>query len=91
MISAAVVPSAPAKPDRMGGLVISFLIALALGVLVGVLAEMRDDSFRDVNEVKQRLPIPVLAVVPEMNAGKTEKRVLLPPYPQRAEHPDTLN
>lgn len=91
VISPAVVPAAPAKPDRMGGLVISFLIALALGVLVGVLAEMRDESFRDVNEVKQRLPMPVLAVVPEMGAAKGEKRVLLPQYPQRPSVPETIN
>ena len=38
---------------------------------------MRDDSLRDGTEVRERLTLPVLAVVPNMQ-GKTEKRVLMP-------------
>lgn len=90
VISAATVPVAPASPDRMGGTIIALLIALAMGILGSVLVEARDDSIRDVAEVKERLPLPVLAVVPEM-AGKTEKRVLMPNYPQRPVHPEALN
>jgi polysaccharide chain length determinant protein (PEP-CTERM system associated) len=76
-VSPAGVPVVPAKPDRMTGLLISFLIALGLGVLTGVVLEMRDDSIRDTEELRERLPIPVLAVVPNMQ-GKAEKRVLMP-------------
>ena len=39
--------------------------------------EMRDDSIRDGHELRERLTLPVLAVVPNMQ-GKTEKRVLMP-------------
>jgi hypothetical protein len=42
-----------------------------------VVLEMRDDSIRDGSELRERLPLPVLAVVPNMQ-GKTEKRVLMP-------------
>jgi polysaccharide chain length determinant protein (PEP-CTERM system associated) len=90
VISAATIPVTPAKPDRMGGFLLAFLIALALGILVGVLVEMRDDSIRDPTEVKERLPIPVLAVVPQLG-GKTERRVLAPEIPQRNVSADTLN
>jgi hypothetical protein len=38
---------------------------------------MRDDSIRDTQELRDRLPLPVLAVVPNMQ-GKAEKRVLMP-------------
>lgn len=79
VISPAGVPAVPARPDRMGGLVISLLIALALGVLTAVVLEMRDDSIRDSSELKERLPLPVLAVVPNMQTMKAEKRVLMPP------------
>jgi hypothetical protein len=59
------------------GLLIAFLVALGLGILTGVVLEMRDDSIRDTQELRERLPLPVLAVVPNMQ-GKGEKRVLMP-------------
>ncbi|MFL5321564.1 MAG: GumC family protein [Myxococcaceae bacterium] len=78
VISPAVTPSAPARPDRMSGLMLAFLVALGLGVLTAVVVELRDDSIRDPATVKQSLPpMPVLAVIPQLS-GKTEKRVLMP-------------
>lgn len=76
-ISPAGVPVAAARPDRVSGLLIAFLLALGVGVLTGVVMEMRDDSIRDTQELRDRLPLPVLAVVPNMQ-GKVEKRVLMP-------------
>ncbi|HEX8438673.1 GumC family protein [Archangium sp.] len=77
VVSPAGVPVTPARPDRMSGLLIAFLLALGTGVLTGVVLEMRDDSIRDTQELRERLPLPVLAVVPNMQ-GKGEKRVLMP-------------
>jgi uncharacterized protein involved in exopolysaccharide biosynthesis len=77
VISPAGVPNHPARPDRVTGMMIALLVALGLGVLTGVVLEMRDDSIRDGSELRERLPLPVLAVVPNMQ-GKTEKRVLMP-------------
>jgi len=77
VISPAFVPSAPAKPDRPTAFLIAFLIALGLGVLTAVVIELRDDSVRDLNQIKERLPLPILAVVPQMN-GRAARRVLLP-------------
>lgn len=79
VISPAELPMSPAKPDRFGGAMIVLLVALALGVLTAVMLEMRDDSLRDVQEVKGRLPLQVLAVVPRIQ-GKSEKRVLMPAH-----------
>jgi polysaccharide chain length determinant protein (PEP-CTERM system associated) len=77
VVSPAGVPTIAAKPDRVSGMIIAFLVALALGVLTTVMLEMRDDSIRDTQELRDRLPLPVLAVVPNMQ-GKAEKRVLMP-------------
>ena len=77
VISPATTPVAAAKPDRVSGLLICLLVALGLGVLTGVVLEMRDDSIRSSAELRERLPLPVLAVVPNMQ-GKGEKRVLTP-------------
>jgi polysaccharide chain length determinant protein (PEP-CTERM system associated) len=76
-VSPAGVPVTPARPDRLTGLLIAFLLALGVGVLTAVVLEMRDDSIRDTQELRERLPLPVLAVVPNMQ-GKVEKRVLMP-------------
>ncbi|HYI02571.1 GumC family protein [Hyalangium sp.] len=92
VISPAGVPAVAARPDRFGGLLISLLIALGVGVLTGVVLEMRDDSIRDGHELRERLTLPVLAVVPNMQ-GKTEKRVLMPSSSTRngISSPTTLN
>ena len=76
-LSPAGVPVAEARPDRLSGLLICLLLALGVGVITGVVLEMRDDSIRDTQELRERLPLPVLAVVPNMQ-GKVEKRVLMP-------------
>ena len=78
VISAAAAPSAPARPDRLSGLLVCALLALGLGLLVGVVKDMRDDSLRDPAEVRDRLPLPVLAVVPSLNGKATARRVLAP-------------
>lgn len=92
VISPAGVPVTPARPDRFGGMLIALLIALVIGVLSGVVLEMRDDSIRDGHELRERLTLPVLAVVPNMQ-GKTEKRVLMPTSQTRngISSPTTLN
>jgi polysaccharide chain length determinant protein (PEP-CTERM system associated) len=92
VISPAGVPATPARPDRFGGMLIALLVALGAGVLTGVLIEMRDDSIRDSQELRDRLTLPVLAVVPNMQ-GKTEKRVLMPTSQTRngISSPTTLN
>jgi len=77
VVSPAGVPVSAARPDRVGGVLIAFLVALGLGVLTAVVLEMRDDSIRDTQDLRERLPLPVLAVVPNMQ-GKAEKRVLMP-------------
>jgi succinoglycan biosynthesis transport protein ExoP len=92
VISPAGVPATPARPDRFGGMLIALLVALGVGVLTGVVLEMRDDSIRDGHELRERLTLPVLAVVPNMQ-GKTEKRVLMPSSGTRngISSPTTLN
>ncbi|WP_338865821.1 GumC family protein [Myxococcus stipitatus] len=92
VISPAGVPATPARPDRLTGMLIVLLVSLGLGILTGAVLEMRDDSLRDGTEVHQRLTLPVLAVVPDMQ-GKTERRVLMPSQGGRnnVSSPSSLN
>jgi polysaccharide chain length determinant protein (PEP-CTERM system associated) len=78
VISPATVPVAPARPDRMGGMALALLVSLALGVLAAVVLEMRDETIRDQSDAKDRLSMPVLAVVPQLEMRGAERRVLLP-------------
>ncbi|MBI3185667.1 MAG: chain-length determining protein [Myxococcales bacterium] len=78
VVSAAGVPSEPARPDRVAGLGLALVIALAFASLVAVVVELRDESLRDAAQVRKRLPVPVLAVVPRLDGLRTERRVLAP-------------
>ena len=79
VVSPAGVPSAAAKPDRLSALLVSLLVSIAAGVLVGVFLELRDDTIHNSDELKNYLPIPVLAVVPMLSQKlNAEKRVLMP-------------
>jgi len=91
VISPAAAPSAPARPDRLSGLLLCALLALGLGMTVGVVKDLRDDSLRDPAEVRDRLPLPVLAVVPEINGKPTARRVLSPAGARNAVSSETIN
>jgi uncharacterized protein involved in exopolysaccharide biosynthesis len=91
VISSAAPPSAPSRPDRMSGLMVCALLALGLGVLVGVVRDMRDDSLRNPAEVRDQLPLPVLAVVPPLDGKATSRRVLAPPNGRNAMSSETIN
>ncbi|MHB8418011.1 MAG: hypothetical protein ACYDCL_08035 [Myxococcales bacterium] len=64
VVSPAYVPSRPAKPDRTAGLILVWIAALALAALAGAAFELADDSIRGTADARERLGVPVLAVVP---------------------------
>ncbi len=78
IISPALVPSEPARPNRLNGLLVALVVAIVLGGVVSVISDQRDDSVRDAGELGRRLAIPVLAVVPEIGGGGLARRVLTP-------------
>ena len=62
-------PRDPVRPDRVAGALLVALLALGMGVLVGTILEMRDDSLRVVRDAHERLQLPVLAAVPTLGSG----------------------
>jgi len=65
VLSEATVPSAPYKPDRPAGVLLSLLVALAAGLLAGVFRELHDDSVRHAEHARE-LSMQVLAQVPRI-------------------------
>ncbi|MBI5542788.1 MAG: chain-length determining protein [Deltaproteobacteria bacterium] len=68
VLSPAVAPSAPFKPDKPTGLLLVLLAAMAAGVLAGVFRELQDDSMRGLEQARE-LKVPVLAMVPRIPGG----------------------
>jgi DNA repair exonuclease SbcCD ATPase subunit len=91
ILSAAGVPAGAASPNRVVGFFIALLAALGLAALAGLLLELRDESIRDASELKGRLPMPVLAVVPSVPNGKGGRRILRPSSGRNEVVPETLN
>jgi uncharacterized protein involved in exopolysaccharide biosynthesis len=86
VVSPAVLPPAPVKPDRVAGLGVALLLALALSALAGTLADLRDDRLRDGETARRTLPVPLLGAIPHLESLRG-RRVLVP----ARERPDTLD
>lgn len=63
------VPARPAGPARLVFPIVGTLLGLAVGWALGVAAELRDPSVRDEDDLRSMLAEPVLAVLPEVDAG----------------------
>jgi len=70
------VPERPFSPNRPRLNAIGAAAGLAIGVLLVVLIEYRDKSFKNDAEVTRVLSLPVLAVVPFMQSATERRRTL---------------
>jgi uncharacterized protein involved in exopolysaccharide biosynthesis len=78
VLSEAAEPAVPARPDKAAGFMLVALVALALGVLAGVILELQDDSLREPADALHQLRIPVLAVVPRLDGATVGSKTLRP-------------
>jgi succinoglycan biosynthesis transport protein ExoP len=60
-------PLAPESPNRKKMLVIGFILALALGVGALLVVEVLDDSFKNVDDLEEKLEVKVLGTIPRMD------------------------
>ncbi len=65
VLSPAAPPVVPFKPDRLAGLFLAFLVALATAALIGLFRELQDDSMHDADAARE-ISMPVLALVPRI-------------------------
>lgn len=71
----AVVPERPTGPNRVRLLLIGLVLALGASGAAVVLAENVDTSFRRVDEVRSKLPVPILAMIPRITTETDLRRL----------------
>jgi polysaccharide chain length determinant protein (PEP-CTERM system associated) len=75
IIDPAVLPERPAGPNRVRLLLIGLVLALGAAGAAVVLAENVDTSFRRIDEVRSRLPVPILSSIPRITTETDLKRL----------------
>ncbi len=73
VVEPANVPLAPFKPQRKKIVLLGFLLGIAIGGSVTLLAEVLDKSFRKVEDIEEALGLPVVGVIPQIDALKKLK------------------
>jgi capsular exopolysaccharide synthesis family protein len=64
VVDAAMVPTAPFKPNKPRMVILSFVLALMGGVALAILLEKMDRTFASNEDVEDRLSLPVLGALP---------------------------
>ncbi len=73
VISAATPPKKKIKPKSIVLMALGLFGGLALGGGLGLLAEVKDRSFRTTDQVEDRLRLPCLSVVPLLKRGEVDR------------------
>ena len=74
ILEAAVVPRFPVKPNRPKILFLSLVLSCMMGAGVLVLKDSLDDSLKSMADARAFLPVPVVAIIPDMPLAKTVRR-----------------
>lgn len=74
ILEAAIVPRFPVKPDRPKILILSLVLSCMMGAGVLVLKDSLDDSLKSMADAQAFLPVPVVAIIPDMPLAKTVRR-----------------
>jgi len=70
----ALIPDRPAGPNRLRLLLVGVVLAIAASGAAVILAENVDTSYRRVDEVRSRLPVPVLSTIPRISTESDRVR-----------------
>jgi uncharacterized protein involved in exopolysaccharide biosynthesis len=70
VVEEAKLPLAPFKPDRIRIIMMGFMLGLVIGCAAAVVAELFDTSFKKVEDVETDLGVPVIGVIPKIEALK---------------------
>ena len=70
VVSPAMVPSSPVKPNKKLNIAVAFVLGLMIAVFVAFLMEFMDNTVKSPGEVTEKLNVPVLGVIPYVASKK---------------------
>lgn len=76
IVDYALTPDYPVGPARMRSVILTFILALGLGIGLALFLEYLDDSVHSTDDVERFLRLPALAVIPAMGGGGSGRRLL---------------
>lgn len=74
LLRPASVPRAPEFPNRMLFVAVGMALGLLGGLVGAVLVELRDQSIKDAQDLREVLPLPLLAEIPFVRVGRSSRR-----------------
>jgi len=74
VVDYAAVPKAPIGPQRMQGVFLALVLALAFGIALALFLDYLDDTIKNPSDIESGLRLPSLAIIPI--AGRTTQRFL---------------
>jgi len=73
IIDRATAPTIPFKPNRQRMVFLAALIGLAIGVLMALLRDHLDNTFKTKEDVEENLELPVIGMLPRVTRGAKRK------------------
>ncbi len=74
VVDPAVTPLGPVRPNRRDSLLVGFVVSLILGIGLAFLLESLDHRVKSEEEVKKLLGIPILGLIPRLDANGNGRR-----------------
>jgi capsular exopolysaccharide synthesis family protein len=74
VVDAAMVPTAPFKPNKRRMVILSFVLALMGGVALAILLEKMDRTFASNEDVEDKLSLPVLGALPALKIKSRDQK-----------------
>ncbi len=75
IVDPAIAPNKPIKPNKAQNLLLGLIIGLALGVGLAFFQEYLDDTIKNVDQVKQVMGMPLLAVIPHISVMESSANI----------------
>jgi capsular exopolysaccharide synthesis family protein len=75
VIDRATVPAAPIKPKKMLIIAIALILGAATGIMISLLLDLLDNTFKRSEDVELKLKLPVLTVLPMLEDTESERTV----------------
>lgn len=70
MVSPAMVPGGPVKPNKKLNIALAFILGLMVSVFLAFLMEHLDNTLKNANDVASKLNVPVLGIIPMVDRIK---------------------